>query len=50
MGKQELKRELAVALYGARKLTLVQTAHPAALSFFAFQAVRRQVRADAKVV
>ncbi len=44
MSEQELKRELAVALYTARKLTLVQATDVAAISLFEFQAILRDRR------
>ena len=44
MSEQELKRELAVALYTARKLTLVQATDVAATSLFEFQAILRDRR------
>ncbi len=44
MSEQELRRELAVALYAARKLTLVQAVDVAATSLFEFQALLRDRR------
>jgi predicted HTH domain antitoxin len=44
MSEQELKRELAVALYAARKLTLVQAVDVADTSLFEFQALLRDRR------
>ena len=44
MSEQELKQELAVALYTARKLTLVQATDVAATSLFEFQAILRDRR------
>jgi predicted HTH domain antitoxin len=41
MGEEELRRELAVALYAERKLTLVQAADTAGASLFEFQALLR---------
>ena len=44
MSEPELKRELAVALYAARKLTLVQAADVAGAGLFEFQALLRDRR------
>ena len=44
MSEQEVKRELAVSLYAARKLTVVQAADLAQLSLFDFQAALRDRR------
>jgi len=44
MSEQELARELAVALYAARKLTLVQAVDVAGTSLFEFQALLRDRR------
>jgi predicted HTH domain antitoxin len=44
MSEQEVKRELSVALYAARKLTLVQAVDVAGMSFFEFQALLRDRR------
>jgi predicted HTH domain antitoxin len=44
MSEHELKRELAVALYSARKLTLVQATDVVGTSLFEFQAVLRDRR------
>ena len=41
---KQLRRELAVALYGARKLTLVQAADVAQSGLFEFQALLRDRR------
>jgi len=44
MTEPELRRELAVSLYAARKLTLVQAADIAQASLFEFQALLRDRR------
>jgi predicted HTH domain antitoxin len=44
MSERELARELAVALYAARKLTLVQAVDVAGASLFEFQAMLRDRR------
>ena len=44
MTEPELRRELAVALYGARKLTVVQAADVAQSGLFEFQALLRDRR------
>lgn len=44
MTESELKRELAIALYSARKLTLVQAADLSVLNLFDFQALLRDRR------
>jgi len=44
MSERELVRELAVALYAARKLTLVQAVDVAGTSLFEFQALLRDRR------
>ena len=44
MSEQELARELAVALYAGRKLTLVQAVDVAGTSLFEFQALLRDRR------
>ena len=41
MSEPEVKRELALALYAARKLTVVQAADLAQLGLFEFQALLR---------
>ena len=41
MTERELKQELALSLYAARKLTLVQATDLAALNLFDFQALLR---------
>jgi predicted HTH domain antitoxin len=38
MSEQEVKRELALSLYAARKLTMVQAADLAEMDLFGFQA------------
>ena len=37
MSEQELKQELALSLYAARKVTLIQAADIAGVGFFEFQ-------------
>jgi predicted HTH domain antitoxin len=44
MSEAELKLELALALYSARKLTLVQAADLAQMGFFDFQGLLRDRR------
>lgn len=44
MSEPEVKRELALALYAARKLTLVQAADVAQMGLFEFQALLRDRR------
>ena len=44
MSEQELARELAVALYTGRRLTLVQAVDIAGISLFEFQALLRDRR------
>jgi len=44
MSESELKHELAVSLYAARKLTLIQAADLAQKGFFEFQALLRDRR------
>lgn len=44
MSEQDLKRELAVALYTARKLTLVQATDVAGTNLFEFQTILRDRR------
>lgn len=44
MSEQEVKRELAMSLYAARKLTLVQAADLAQMSLFDFQVLLRDRR------
>jgi predicted HTH domain antitoxin len=44
MGEPEVKRELALSLYAARKLTIVQAADVAQLGLFEFQALLRDRR------
>jgi len=44
MSEQDLKRELALSLYAARKITLVQAADLAQSSLFDFQALLRDRR------
>ena len=44
MSEQEMKRELALALYAARKVTIVQAADLAQANFFDFQALLRDRR------
>ena len=44
LSEQEVRGELAVALYAARKLTLVQAADVAGTNLFAFQALLRDQR------
>ena len=44
MSEPEVKRELALSLYAARKITLVQAADVAQLSLFDFQALLRDRR------
>jgi len=44
MSEQEMKRELALSLYAARKLTVVQAADVAQLGLFEFQALLRDRR------
>jgi predicted HTH domain antitoxin len=41
MTERELKQELALSLYAARKVTLVQAADVAAVGIFDFQAMLR---------
>jgi predicted HTH domain antitoxin len=41
MTEGELKQELALSLYGARKVTLVQAADIAGVGFFEFQGLLR---------
>jgi len=44
MSEQELKSELALSLYAARKLTLVQASDVAQMNLFDFQALLRDRR------
>ena len=44
MSEQELKFELGLSLYAARKLTIVQAADLAQMSLFEFQAMLRDRR------
>ena len=44
LSEQEMKRELALSLYAARKLTVVQAADVAQLGLFEFQALLRDRR------
>ena len=44
MSEQEVKLELALSLYAARKLTVVQAADLAQMSLFDFQALLRDRR------
>jgi predicted HTH domain antitoxin len=44
MTEAELKQELAVSLYAGRRITLVQAADLAGMSFFDFQALLRDRR------
>jgi predicted HTH domain antitoxin len=44
MTEAELKRELALALYAARRITLVQAADLGTLNLFEFQALLRDRR------
>ena len=41
MTETEVKRELAISLYGARRITLIQAADLGVISFFEFQALLR---------
>jgi predicted HTH domain antitoxin len=42
MAKLELKEELALSLYSARKVTLIQAADIAGIGFFEFQGLLRE--------
>ena len=42
MTEQELKQELALSLYAARKVTLIQAADIAGVGFFEFQGLLRE--------
>jgi predicted HTH domain antitoxin len=42
MTESELKQELALSLYVARRVTIVQAAHIAALNLFDFQGLLRE--------
>lgn len=42
MTERELKQELALSLYAARKVTIIQAVHIAGIGFFEFQGLLKE--------